>query len=355
MVGIEGTVEGIEVVEPLLGTAGAAAMVELWHAYGSYGQYSNEGFATSYAPELPQRYDAAANFVRSGGRFGRREDVRLAAARTNYFRETYFYGEHACSPGIEDFRDDPGLHAAARRLHGRPVIVPAIVYANILLPGQELALHTDVPEFRGANRRIVPQWLLVVMRHAGLFEPWRMPIATAIAYFGDAGGGELAYYPDGPDGPASVYAPRHDTAAVLDTDTVFHGVDRVAGDDGPLARLRPGMRLHHDGDRRWTVRDGDGDGDGTGEVVAGYGTDDLRYSVSWKAYCFADDAERVAWADHEDDLSLDRILDTLEADLRARGALTGPRPAPTGLGRLLVDTYVRFPAPAVTPAGGDGR
>ncbi|HEV7763220.1 MAG TPA: hypothetical protein VGO78_29620 [Acidimicrobiales bacterium] len=334
--GIEGT-EGIRVIEPLLGDAAAGAMVELWHSYGTYGQYSNEGFATSFAPELAQRYDAAANFVRTGGRFGRREDVRLAAARTNYFRETYFYGEHACSPGIEAFRDDEGLRAAAQELHGRPVVVPAIVYANILLPGQELAVHTDVPEFRGANRRIVPQWLLVVMRHAELFESWRMPIATAIAYFGDAEGGDLAYYPDGPDGPAAVYAPRHDTAAVLDTDSVFHGVDRVAGDDAPLGRLKPGMQLHHDGDRRWSVRDSKGD------VTATYGTDDLRYSVSWKAYCFADDAERTAWAEHHDDLSLDRILDTLEDDLRHRGRLAGPRPEATAFGKLLIDEYIRFP------------
>jgi len=78
--------------------------------------------------------------------------------------------------------------------------------------------------------------------------------------------------------------------------------------------------------------------------VATYGTDDLRYSVSWKAYCFADLAERDAWATHADDLSLERILATLEADLRDRRVLDGPTPRPAELGRLLIDTYVRFPA-----------
>jgi hypothetical protein len=54
-----------------------------------------------------------------------------------------------------------------------------------MVPGQELALHTDVPEFRGANRKLHPQWLLVAMRHSGLFEDWRMPIATGVAADGN--------------------------------------------------------------------------------------------------------------------------------------------------------------------------
>src|ERR671933_1110490 len=131
---------------------------------------------------------AASNFVRTGGRFGRKEDVRVLAARTNYFRETYAYGADVFLDGIETFRDHEALVEAARALHGNPVIVPSIVYANILLPGQELAVHTDVGEFRGANRKVVPQWLIVVMFHSGLFEDWRMPIATGISYFGGGRG-----------------------------------------------------------------------------------------------------------------------------------------------------------------------
>jgi len=330
----------ITILDPLLTDAGADWMVEQWHAYGSYGQYSNEGFDTGFAPELAQRYDAAVNFVRTGGRFGRADEPpALLAARTNYFRETYSYGDDVFLAGIEAFRDDEGLAAAAVTTHGRPVVVPAIVYANILLPGQELAVHTDVGEFRGANRKIVPQWLIVVMRHSELFESWRMPVATAISYFGEAKGGDLAYYPDGAAGDPATYAPRHNTAAVLDTDTIFHGVDRVAGDDGPLRSMRPGMHLVHEGDRSWTVRDD------TGDVLASYSTDDIRYSVSWKGYCFADDDERKAWSEHSDDLSLDYILDTLEADLRSRGRLDGERPADVEFAKLLIDEYVKFPSP----------
>ena len=73
-----------------------------------------------------------------------------------------------------------------------------------MVPGQELAVHTDVPEFRGANRKLVPQWLLVVMLHSGCFDDYRMPIATGIAWFHDCDGGALAYWPEGPAGAVAV-------------------------------------------------------------------------------------------------------------------------------------------------------
>ena len=316
------------VLDPLLSPQEADDVVRLWHDFGSYGQYSNEGFDTQFAPELPQRYDARENFVRSGGRFKRQEDKGLLGARTNYFRETYAYGDDVFAEGAKALMHHDALLDAARRIHGRDVVVPAILYANILLPGQELAIHTDVPEYRGANRKIVPQWLLVVMHHSGLFDRWRMPIATAVTYFGNARGGAFAYYVD--DEPHT-YEPAHNTGVVLDTDSVFHGVDRVEGDESALAVLRSGQRLHHDGGGRWSLRSGD-------DALASFVTDDLRYSVSWKGYCFADEAERDAWADHTDDLDLELILATLLADLGVE------RPASDAeLGRLLIDRYINFP------------
>jgi hypothetical protein len=73
---------------------------------------------------------------------------------------------------------------------------------------------------------------------------------------------------------------------------------------------------------------------------------ELRFSVSWKAYCFADDAERDAWRSHADDLALAHILDVLISDLRARGELgTAERPSDHELALLLIDTYEHYPAP----------
>ncbi len=317
-------------LDPLLGAEGAESMLRVRDAFGPYGMYSNEGHDTGYAPELPQRIDAIRNHLRHGNG----EPVGTVAARTNYFRETYAYGDEITAPGIEPFLHHEGLAAAARSIHGRELVVPAIVFANLYLPGQELAIHTDVPEFRGANRTVTPQWLVVAMHHSGLFDRWRMPIATGVSFFGPGESGALVTYPEGPDGPRVEVAPRHDTALVLDTDTVFHGVDRVAGDDTAIRSARPGMRLHPGA--RWQLRDGDA-------VVAEIDPASIRFSVSWKGYCFVDDADRRRWAEHGDDLTLDRILDTIEADLRSREVLRTDRPAPAEFGLAIVDTYTRFP------------
>jgi len=324
-----------ELLDPLLEPDAADAMLGLCERFGRYGCYAEDATnAVKLAPDLPQRFDAAWNFVQTGGRFARKEEPAALAARTNYFRETYAYDDEAI-PGIEPFMQHPALLEAARKVHDCSVVVPNIVYANLLLPGQELAVHTDVPEFRGANRKLYPQWLMVVMLHAGLFDRWRRKIATGISYFGEARGGALAFYPDGREGPVRTLAARHNTAIVLDTDTVFHGVDRVA-ETQPLLATRAGMQLHWDGDG-WIA--------GPREApLARYGWNEVRFSVSWKAYCYRDEAERLLVDEHRDDLSLDGILEALRADLRTRGAEIPSDE--TAFARLLIDTYIRFPAPA---------
>ncbi len=324
--------------DPLLPEAEAQAILRLCERFGRYGTYAEEAIADDFGDGLPQRYDAAINFVRTGGRFGRREPVAKLAARTNYFRETYAYDRPVVA-GIEPFLHHEGFIDAARKVHGRPIVAPSIVYANLLVPGQELAVHTDVPEFRGISRMRDPQWLIVAMHHSRLFERWRMPIATGVAWFGDPRGGEFVFYPDGPLGSPVALPARHNTAILLDTDSVFHGVDRVREQAAPLPELRPGAELVFAGDGGWQIeRDG--------EVLARYGWDDLRFSVSWKAYCFADEAERRMVEQRADDLLRDQVIDTLLDDLRRRGRFGAGRPPDNELALAIIEQYIVYPPPA---------
>src|SRR5262245_6041004 len=322
----------------LLSDAGAADMIRLCERFGSYGMYGQKPIEEELGRGLFQRHDAAMNYIRTGGRFGRRESFEQAAVRTNYFRETYAY-DRPVVDGIEGFLWHGGFLEAARAVFGRPVICPAIVYANLLVPGQELAVHTDVPEFRGAYRTKDPEWLMVVMHHSGLFEPWRMPIATGVSWFRGCRGGDFAFYPDGPAGPPATVPAAHNTAILLDTDSVFHGVDRVAETAEPIPSLRIGMRVTYEGHDRWRVGFGD-------DAVTRYHWDDIRFSVSWKAYCFADEAERRMVEEHTDDLTRPQIISALLDDLRGRDRLEEVAPAGPDLALLLIDEYIRFPAPA---------
>jgi hypothetical protein len=102
--------------------------------------------------------------------------------------------------------------------------------------------------------------------------------------------------------------------------------------------IEPGVRLHRDDERHWSVRR-------DGEVRATYRWDDLRLSISWKAWCFADEEDVRTNADHSDDLTLEHILDTLVSDLEKRGLCTG-RPDDDTLARLILDEYIHFPPQA---------
>ena len=334
------------VVDPLFDDGGAA-IVSLAQRGGPYRSYSShEKLAHPVGEGLSQRHDAVLNFLRTGGRLGRTElPASSLVARTGYLREEYAYDGTVLDRGrgIEPFLHHESLAAAARSLHDCALVEPSIAYANLMLPGQELAVHTDVPEFRGLNRKLVPQWFLVVMHHSGLFDRWRLPIATAISWFSDGAGGELSLWPEGPDGPCILHPTKPNTALVLDTDSLFHGVDPVGGPHvAPPPLVGDSQLVRVEESDQWRLID-----ERTNETRASYAWDDLRLSVSWKAYCFPDEATRDAWHQHTDDLDVEQVLQALIDDLRSRGALGSSEPERDGrLGQLLIDTYIRFPASA---------
>lgn len=301
-----------------------------------------DSISSTFAPRTGARHDAATNFVRTGGRLGNRREVPdLRAARTNYFRATYVAGRAVYCSEVLDLLHHPSLAEAASALYGANVVVPNQVYANVMLPGQELGVHTDVPAFRGAHRGNYPLWLLVAMHHSRLFDAWRIRLATAVLHLGQAKGGEFAYYPGGASSPVTVREPHHNQALVLDTDTVFHGVDRVGGDEAALTKFRSGLFLRFDhASGTWQLGDGR-------EVVATFGVDAPRYSISWKAQCFVDEADADACLNHADDLTFEQVIGSLTEELRRRG-LVASRSAidDDALARLMIEEFIRFP-----PAG----
>ncbi len=73
----------------LLSDTEAEAMIGLCERFGSYGMYGQKPIEEELGRGLYQRHDAAMNYIRTGGRFGRQESFEQLSVRTNYFRETY--------------------------------------------------------------------------------------------------------------------------------------------------------------------------------------------------------------------------------------------------------------------------
>ena len=199
-------------------------------------------------------------------------------------------------------------------------------------------MHTDVPEFRGANRKKFPQWLMVAMHHSGLFDAWRMPIVTGVAWFSACAGGEFVFYPDGAERPRVGARRRSATPPSCSTPTPCFTASTASASTRRWRRCARACTLVCDGDGRWSVRDGDA-------VVAAYDWDELRFSISWKAYCFADEAERRAWqrAQRRPRARPDPRPPG-RRPARAAAASTATRPAPTDLALLIIDEYIKFPA-----------
>jgi len=325
-------------LDPLLDADAAEAINAAVLTGGPYGLYAAERSKGPLESGVGERYDAARNYVASGGYLGVQEPPSTLIRRTGYFRSTLMQGERVVVPGFEALNALPALYDAANKIHGCDVIAPAILYLNLLVPGQELAVHIDVPEFAGAERSITPQWLLVIMRASGLFEDLRVPIATGITYFGHAPGGALRHYPEGPLGLGCRFEPTDNTAMVLDTDSRYHGVERVGAADEPAPiEIVAGATLHH-ADGRWVMSGPDG------IELRTYGTDEVRISISWKAYCFRDEAERDVFESARGTLTIEAIEQRLFADLRERGLIEATAtPHLPDIVELLIDTYQTFP------------
>ncbi len=318
-------------------------MLRLCAEISPYGLYTSERVDHPINQGLSERHDVMAHYLRYGNRMGDGGAVKTLARRTNYFRGELAYGDRL-QTGAGAILQHEALASAARKIHECDVVVPHIVFANVVVPGQELAPHTDVPELFGCNRKTMPQWLVVVMLRSGLFDESRLRIATGVSWLSSGEGGTFACWPDGVDAPAVEVEAAPNSAFVIDNCDVVHAVDRFGPLGAEVAPLRPGMQLDLSLDGQSVVTDPEG------ATVVRYSLDELRVALVWKAYCFEDAADLARWQRGDNQLTIDVVIDRIVQDLRVRGRITGLAPSSPELGLLMIDEYVRYPIPAVCAA-----
>jgi hypothetical protein len=244
--------------------------------------------------------------------------------------------------GVQPILDHPGLAEAARQVFDAEIVRPHTVYVNLThqLPFPQGRGHTDIPGFRGFDRTTVPVAFLTIMGQSGLFEEFRVKVATAVAWFYEGDDGGFEYWPDGGDQPVVVHEGGiTNTAVVADNDFMWHRVRPTGRPEDGLPSLTLDSQLEHRGEDRWALVDGD-------RTVAETDRRGLRVSLSWKATLFDDEADRRRHDEHLDDIDLATVLERFRADLDQRGVAVeipaDPLRDPAFV-QTLADAYVRFP------------
>jgi hypothetical protein len=229
-----------------------------------------------------------------------------------WFRGNWAYDEPLVQ-GVEVFLGHDALRDAAQAMFEGGVIVPQIVYVNLNPPIARVDPgHVDIPAFRGVDRTRYPVWLLATMLKSGLFDRWYVPSVTAVAWYYEGEGGGFTYWPDGPDQTPISRPCISNSAVVGDNDYMFHRVEAVGPNERTLPKgLTLNSQLYWSGNA-WEVVE-------RGDVRARYDFEDVRVSVSWKAQVFASSEQLALYQSHEDDLTLDQVVQMLLADLAARG------------------------------------
>ena len=176
--------------------------------------------------------------------------------------------------------------------------------------------HLDSPSFRGVRYENSPTWLCAVMAKSGLFQDYLIKMAQVITWFSHCPTSGFTYWPNGPlEEPERLTPPLRNRGVVVQNEMMVHRGEA----NGPVEQQRPaGLQFHtvFQGDPtsrdHWLLKTDD-------TVIARHHTDELRFLVHWSAEVFEDFTELKKNMDHSDDLTHERVFDTLIKDVRSRG------------------------------------
>ncbi len=233
------------------------------------------------------------------------------------FRTTWGAEEQAVV-GADTIVNNPRFFDAARRLYNAEIVRPYFTYVNINAPSGQYARHTDIPAFRGVGRDRYPTWLLNCMLHSGCFDRWRVRIATAVVWYYEGSGGEFTYWPHGWDGDAVTVNPPYNYGVMGDNDFMPHRVEPI-GAEADYAKYGFDTTITLTPNRKWVV-------DEPGHETVYHAFDEVRVSLSWKAFVFTDDEEADVYDRHLDDLDESTLISTLADDCARRGVVVPDGP-----------------------------
>lgn len=235
---------------------------------------------------------------------------------TAHFRGLFAEGMTCLYDEIRDCFYNQAFLDQVKDYWGAAYARPTMMLFNLCGPHRSgLNPHLDATTFRGIRYENSPVWLQNIMAKSGLFTDYLVKMAQVITWWYRGPRGTFTYWPDGPlEPPAHLDTPMWNRGVVVQNEVMFHRGDPV-GD--PQDRVIDGLK--HRSMIEYRAASDDWAITTDGEVVRTYQPEQMRLLVHWSSEVFMDFDELKKSLDHTDDLTHERVIGTLLADMRARG------------------------------------
>ncbi len=313
---------------------------------------------------LPGRIDVGRHYISTGGYEALREQHSQLINRVQSFIRYIFNPlEHPVTARL--FADEAFL-AAARSVcpAHKPVLDPFQTTLIAQVPGQTVPAHLDGVWFHGASRFHVPQWLLAVMAFSGLFQDRLIEQVQLVAYFHEwqdptgARGGSFVHW-GAANGSEAALPPHPGSASAMDGSQTVHAAtlfepSAAAPWLDKSTRHALVYNASPSSSSSWQLLSG-----GQPRPGLAWSEQQLRFSVVYRARCFASQAERASFAQALAagqgllDLEQDILLPLMQEAVRRQAApsLAALQALPRlDLALRLLDAFVRYPRPAASKA-----
>ena len=299
---------------------------------------------------IPARIDVAKHYFMTGGHYAKKEYLDTMASRILIFQSFLHQRKNEIVlPEIKKLFENKIYKSNALKIcEGRPILDPIQVSFLLNIPGQEVAMHKDVPWFFGMDRFNLPSWLLIVMEQSGLYEKDRIPQIQGVSYLHDwkdyeeAKGG-FYFYPNGPAGKKVTVSAKANQALILDGSKVPHATETFRPNKKIQTKLDKNEQylLKHQ-DNSWNMYLKK-----NLTKIANYPNEDIRISFVWRQRCFRDEEEKETYHKKVNATLLDPkiIIDNLIQNLLSLGKIKQMPESEIDTIITLLKYYVEYPYP----------
>jgi hypothetical protein len=243
----------------------------------------------------------------------------------------------------------------------------------LILPGQELPMHFNVPYFWGTDRNRLPHWLLVLMKNSKLFDHLFIPQVQGFSWFNidyssqaildentehldlNGDGADFYFFPyqsemlmkngeEAENPNANKYVilkPTYNSAVFLDGAQVIHGLDRYKPEDlPPLFAASHRYTVRYDQlNKNWHLFDS------RNNLLRSYLKNEVKLMLVWNMHCFSNESQKNRFHTNENvkSLELNEIANIFKKDLKSKNQLPSDDIELIDLWTIALKTYLKYP------------